>query len=352
EKETLKQGQSFKYSATMDVRPEFELKDYLGLELEKEIYSVSEQDIQTRLEQIREANGRLITIEEDRPVQNDDFVVLDYEGFEDSKPIEGVKASNFLLKVGNNSFYQKFEDSLLGLKKGEEKEFRVDFDEEYYHSKLAGRSVDFKVRIVEIKKRELPELNDEFAKSLDADFKNLDELKEKVRETIEAQEDRRIKSDVKMKLLEKISGSVDFDLPAVLVESELNYAVENVKQNLVRSGSDIEKAGLSDEKLREDFMASSEKRVKEMLILDKIAGDNGIEVTETDLENGFRDMASAMGQPYETVRKFYSSRNLEDSISERLLEEKTLNYLIENAKIVEAKNEIPAEDSRTDKEDK
>jgi len=352
EKETLKQGQSFKYSATMDVRPEFELKDYLGIELEKEISSVSENDIETRLEQIREANGKIVSINEDRPVQKDDLAVIDYEGFEDSKPIEGVKASNYLLKVGNNSFYHKFEDALIGLKKEETSEFKVDFDDEYYNPKLAGKNVDFKVKILDIKKRELPELNDEFAQSLAADIKNIDELKEKLREIIGSQENNKTEADLKRKLLEKICESVDFELPQVLVESELNYAIENVKQNLARSGSNLEEAGISNEKLREDFIEDSKKRVKEMLILDKIATDNGIAVDESDLENGFRDMASAMGQPYEAVRNFYSSRNLENSMRERLLEQKTLNYLIENAKITEVKKEITNENAKSEKGDR
>jgi trigger factor len=180
----------------------------------------------------------------------------------------------------------------------------------------------------------------------------MDELKNKVRETISAQEDRRIEADLKQRLLMKISESVDFELPGILVESELNYAVENVKQNLIRSGSSPEKAGISDEKLREDFMAASEKRVKNILILDKIASENGIEVDDNDLENAFRDMASAMGQPYEAVRKFYSSVNFQDSLREKLLEEKTLNYLIEHAKITEVKKEILNKDDKSDKEDK
>ena len=333
EKETLKQGQNFKYSAVMEVRPQFEIENYMGLEVEKENHSVTEQDIEDQLTQIRTAHGTLNSIDPSRPIQKNDHVVLDYEGFVEGKPLEGIQSSNFLLKVGSNGFHPKFEEALIGLKKDEEAEIRVEFEDSYLHTKLAGKTVTFKVKVLDIKEMLLPELNDEFAKNLSADFNDLEDLKDKVKETISVQVEKRIDSELKQNLLKKISDSVEFEIPQTLIESEVDQAVENVKQNLIRSGSNLEKAGLSEERLRKDFRPASERRVKNLLVLGKIAEKEKITINEEDLTRGFKELAESTGQNAETLQKYYQARNLVDALKEKLLEEKTLNYLVENAKI-------------------
>ena len=333
EKETPKQGQDFKYSAIMEIRPQFELENYLGLELEKETCSVTEKDIRDHLARIQNAHGTLTSINTNRPIQKNDHVVIDYQGFDKGRPLEGIQASNFLLEVGSNDFHSKFEEALIGFKKDDEAEIKVEFEAGYHHTKLAGKTVDFKIKIIDIKKMVLPELNDEFAQNLGADLKDLDTLKNKIRETILAQEEKRIDSELKQKLLKKISDTVDFELPQTLVDGEIEQAVENVKQNLSRSGSSLEKTGLSEEKLRKDFKSVSEKRVKNLLILGEIAKQEKLTVSEEDLNQGFNDLAASTGQDAEILRKYYQAKNLMDALEEKLLEEKTLNYLVENAKI-------------------
>ncbi len=335
EKALLKEGHNFKYSALMEVRPEFVVKDYLEIEVEKEKFSVGEEKVREQLEQIREANGKLTTLDQDRPVQKDDYVVIDYEGFEEGNPLDGIKSQNHLMKIGGNEFHPRFDETITGLKKGDESEITVDFEKDYYNSNLAGRKVDFKVKITDIKEMILSELNDDFARNLGADIKDLEDLKNKVKESITAQEEKRIDQDLKKRILEKISASIDIELPQTLVESELNYAVESVKQNLMRNGTSIEKAGLSEEKLREEFSPSVKNRVKDLLILGEIAKQDNIEVGEEDLSKGFNNIAESTGQDIETIRKYYEAQNLVDSLKEKLLEEKTLNYLVENAKILE-----------------
>lgn len=335
EKEILKKGQSFKYSAVMEVRPEFELTDYLGLEVEKEKLSVSDEDIQNQLDRIREGNGKLTSISGNRPVKKDDLVVIEYEGFEEGKPMDGIKSSNFLLKVGSNEFHPAFEQALIGLKKEDTKEIPVTFEEDFRHTQMAGKNVNFKVKLIDIKEMILPELNDEFAKNLGSDIKDLDDLKKKVKESFTASEHKRIDNDLKQVILSKISDSVDFELPQTLVDNEIEYAVENVRRNLTRSGSNLEKAGLTEEKLRNDFMPASQKRVKNLLILGEIAQKDGIEVDEGDISKAFKEIAETTGQDPETLKKYYQVENLITPLKERLLEEKTLNYLVESAKIKE-----------------
>ena len=335
ENEILKLGQNFKYSALMEVRPEFELKDYMGLEVEKERFSVRDEDVEAQLEEIRKTHGRLSSIETERGIKEGDFSVIEYEGFENGKALEGIKNSNFLINVGSHDFHSDFEKALIGLKKGEMSEFDVDFGEDYSQPKLAGRSVRFKVKVIDIKEMSLPELNDEFAKNLGADFKDLNDLKDKIRETLIEREGKRVDRELKMRLLKKVTDSVDFELPESLVDSELNGAIENIRQNFLRSGSSMEQAGLDEEKLKNDLKPASEKRVKDMLVLAEIARSNDLDITEAELSGGFKELSMKTGQDTEALRQYYEANNLRESFRQQLLEEKTLNYLVKGANIIE-----------------
>jgi trigger factor len=349
EKEALKQGEAFKYSAVMEVRPQFELKDYLGMEVDKEKWSLTDEDVENRLEQIRKANGKLVPVEEDRPVKEDDYAVINYQAFEDGSPID-AKSENFLLKVGSHDFHPKFEEGLVGLKKEEEAEIEVDFEDDFYQKKLAGKSILFKVRVLDIKRMTLPELDDDFARSLGADFNDLEAMKSKVRESMSSQEEKRTDRELKQRLIEKISEGLDFEIPKVLVDAEIDYAVENVRQNVIRSGSSLEKAGIAEEKLREEFAPASRKRVKEMLILGEIARQNDITVDEEDLSQGYGEVAAETGQDPDIIKKYYEARELVGSLEEKLLERKTLNYLIEHAKVNEVEKDALIKKNGAEKE--
>jgi len=352
EKEALKQGQDFSYSAIMEVRPEFEVKDYLGLDVEKEILSISEEVVQKRLEEIREANGKMVSIEEERQIRDGDFVIVDYEGFEDGQPMEDVKSSNLLVKVGKNDFHPKFDEALIGLKKEDETEVGIDFEDDFYDAKLAGKSVNFKIRIVDIKELVLPELNDEFASNLGADLKDLDSLKKELKNAVTSQEEKRIDSELKQRLLEKISEGIDFELPEVLIDAEIDFSFRRLNDNLERSGSSLEKAGIPEAGLRKEFRPASEKRVKEMLILDRIAKQDQIIIDDDDLEEGYGKLAESMGQDVETVKKYYEARGQVDTLKEEMMKEKTLNYLVDHANISEVERDTFSQGEDLEQEDK
>jgi len=352
EKEALKQGQDFNYSAIIEVRPEFEVKDYLGVDMEKEMFSISEEDIQKRLEEIREANGKMVSIEEERLIRDGDFVIVDYEGFENDQSLEDVKSSNLLVKVGKNDFHHKFDEALIGLKKEAETEVGIDFEENFYHKKLAGKSVNFKIKIVDIKELVLPELNDEFASNLGADLKDLDSLKNELKKAITSQEEKRIDGELKQRLLEKISEGIDFELPEVLIDAEIDFSARRLNDNLERSGSSLEKAGISEAGLRKEFRPGSEKRVREMLILDRIAKQDQIDIDDDDLEEGYGKLAESMGQDVETVKKYYEARGQVDALKEELLKEKTLNYLVDHANISEVERDALSQGEGPEQEDK
>jgi trigger factor len=335
ENESLKAGEGYTYVALMEVRPEFELKDYMGLEVDKELVSVSEEVVNSQIEEIRKVNSRLKALEEDRGIRNDDCAILEYEAFDGDQPIEGMKAENFMVRVGGNQFHAEFEKGLLGLKAGESAEITVDFGAEQPNTKLTGKKVLFKVKVTDVKIMEMPELSDDFAKSLGADFNDLETLKNRIREDIKTRDEKRVDRELKKRLLDKIGATVSIDLPESLVESEMKYAVETVKQNLLRMGSSFEKSGLTEEKVREDFRPASEKRVKDLLILGEIARLKDLSLSEVEIDEGFADLAKGIGQDPKIVRQYYEAKGLLEGFRDRLLEEKTLNYLVKGAKIRE-----------------
>jgi trigger factor len=335
EKGPVKLDEKFVYSATMEVRPQFEVKDYLGLEAEKELVSIGDDEVQKRLEQIREGNGKFESLEEPRPVKEGDFVVINYQGFENDQLLEEVKNENYFLNVGKNDIHAKFDEALIGLNKDDKKDIVVDFEEDYANVNLKGKTVRFEVSIMDIQERNLPELNDEFAKNLGADFEDLKGLKEQIEKNVVDQEKNRVEQDLKRRLLSKISEGTEFEVPQVLVDAEVAFSIKSLQSNFERSGSSFEKAGISPEMLKQQFTPSSESRVRERLILGQIAKQDEITLSDDEFTEGLEKLAQGMGQDVETIRKYYEARGEVDILQEQMLEEKTLDYLVENAKIKE-----------------
>ncbi|HDR15808.1 MAG TPA: trigger factor [Desulfobacteraceae bacterium] len=335
EKDVPTKGKPFTYSASMEVRPAFEVKDFKGVEVQKEKVEVTDEQVQARLDAIVQSHGKLKPVDDRETIEENDYVVLDYKAFEGEEPIEDTSAENYMLHVGSGDFHPIFEKSLIGIEKGVEKDIEVDFEETFHHTKLAGKHIRFHVVVSDIKTVELPPLDDDFARGLGGDFADLEDLKTKVRESMLLEMERRTDKEAKQRLLEKISASVQVDLPRILVDSELNYAIDSVKQNLARSGLSVEKAGISDEKLSEELLPASEKRVKEMLVLGQIARQENLQLEDQDLDDAFNSMAAAASQPPDVLRRYYESKGIIDNLKEKLLEEKTLKYLIDNANVIE-----------------
>ena len=338
----LEKGRDFKYAAVMEVRPEFELKDYTGVEVEKEKCVISDDDVENQVQAILKSQGNLVAVMDDRGVEKDDYAIINYQGFEGDDPIDGMKAENYSLAVGTGNFYPGFEDEILGVKKGDKKEFAIDFEEDYVNPRLAGKSIRFNVEVTDIKVMELPELNDDFVKGLGVEFDTVDELKKKIREDLTEREEKRIDTELRNSILEKVSDSVVFELPESLVEEEINASVENMRQNLLRSGATFEKLGLDLEKMKADLRPTAEKNVKGALILGEIARQNEIDVDEKELSQGFEDVAEQSGHPAETVRKYYEANNLVETFRHTLIKEKTLKYLVENASVTEVESDRKA----------
>lgn len=349
ERQPLRRGEVFKYSATLEVPPTVPLPSYLGLEAEREKVTVAEEEVEEAIEEIRKAHGTLKSLEQPRPIQEGDLAVFDYQAFEAEIPMKEVSGSNFMLRIGSGDLHPRFEAAMVGLTVGEEAQIPVSFEESYFHPKLAGKDVVFKVTILDIKQMILPELDDDFARSLGDDFNGLEDLRAQVRENLLQEAQRKADERVKERLLEQISSQVDMELPEALVEGEIRAMVNAYQQRLQSTGSSLEKIGLSLEKLRSDFRPLAENRVKRSLILSQIAAQEGLGISETELEQGFTSLAASSGQPIDTIKKYYAATGMTDPFRTRLLEQKTLNYLLQHAKVLDV-DAVPEPDRDTDKE--
>jgi trigger factor len=337
EDEAIRPGESFKYSIVMEVRPEFELKDYMGISVEKEILNISEDDVDKKLEEIKEAHAQLISINEERGIKEGDYVVIDYEGFWKDKPLREVKGKGFTVLVGGKNFYPEVESGIVGLRKDDTKDIEIDFNQDFGDRRLAGKTVTFRIHVEDIKKKDPPELNDDFARSLGNDFKSLADLRERVKKEITLQGERRIDREIKDRLLKKITVQVDFELPQVMVEGEIERSIATIKQNLIRSGTRFESAGISEEKMRQDLRTAAEEKVKEELVLGKIADMEDIRLEDSDIRDGFQELAAQTGNDPAALQQYYEKHNLLDSFGNQLLVEKILNHLVQGATITEVK---------------
>lgn len=333
----LDPGESFSYTIDMEVRPNFELKDYMGISVEKEIPDISDDSVDRKLEELREAHAQLISVDEGRGVQQGDYAILDYACFWNGKPLEDVRGEDFTVFVGSGQFYPEVETGIVGMNKDEEKEIPVDFDADFQDGTLAGKKVVFRLRIKDIKKKDLPDLNDEFAKSLGDEFPSLDVLRERVNEEMALQEEQRVEREARTRLLQKIAASVDFELPQSLIEKEIEQSIASIKQGMLRSGSKFESAGISEEKLRDELRSTAENKVKEDMVLSKIADMENITVDESDTRDGFQRVAAQTGKDPAVLEKFYETNNLMGSFRAQLLKEKALNHLVQGANIVDVK---------------
>jgi trigger factor len=330
---TLLQNKPFTYTIEIEVRPGFELKDYMGISVEKEISDITEDMVEKRLEELREIHAQLVSIDEGRGVQEGDYAIIDYTGLWNGKPLRDMRGNDFTVHVGSKHFYPDVETGIVGLKKDEEKEIQVDFNADFADKRVAGRSVVFHVKIKEIKNKDLPELNDEFARTLGDEFPSVKVLRERVREDLVLQEEKRMERDVRSRLLKKIADTVDFELPKSLVEQEINRSLASIKQSVLYSGSQIESAGIPVETMRDELRPVAERKIKEDFILGKIADIENITIDENDTRDGFQKLAAQTGKDPAVLERFYETNNLMDSFRDQILKEKTLNHLLQGAKI-------------------
>jgi trigger factor len=325
-------GKPFQYSAVIEVKPDIKLEGYTGLKIEGKKEEVKDEDVGERLKALQNLHANLKAISEARPIQAGDYVIIDYEASLDGKPLEGGKAIDFTVEVGSGQFIPALEEKLIGLKSEEEKEIEVSFPEDYGYKKWAGKTISFHVKIKEIKEKILPPLDDEFAKDL-GDYASFEELKAKLRGEIEKEKELGLERQLKDKVVDQLLEANPFEVPDSLVEEQAKAMVSDTKLRLAAQGVVLKNLGVSEEKLQEDYKAMAQKQVKTFLILDKIAGQEGITVTDDEADDRLREMSEKMHQKFDVMKRYYEKNGLLPEVKDGIIRDKTLNFLLEKANI-------------------
>ncbi len=333
--EALVEGSPFKYTATIEVYPEVSVNVYEGFEVVREKFSADEKAVDNRIQQMRDNLSQLKPVEDVRPAQAGDFVIIDFDGFVDGQPLEGGDAKDHQLELGSNSFIPGFEEQVAGMKVGEQKRIKLTFPEQYQSAELSGKPVEFDVTLKEIKVKIVPELDDAFAQEF-GDFKTLVELKAKVGETLEKQEMERVERDFKDSLIRALVEKNDFELPDIMVDRQLSSMLENTKQRLQYQNLSLEMMGLDENRYKEQFRAVAENQVKGALLLHELAEKVGTEVSESDIEARLRRISEESGQDYARISAYYlKNADAKSSLEEQVREEKVLDLIAAKAKITE-----------------
>ena len=328
----MESGKPFQYSVTIEVKPEIKLEEYLGLNVEGKKEEVKDEEVEERLKALQNLHANLKTIEEARPIQKGDFVIVDYEAKMDGKPLEEGKAIDFTVEVGSDRFIPAFEEKLIGLKSEEEREIEVLFPEDYGYKKWAGKTIAFHVKIKEIKEKILPILDDEFAKDL-GDYSSLEELKVKLKQEIEREKKLAFDRQLKDQMIDQLLQKSTFDVPESLVDEQAKTLVSDLKLRLAAQGMKIDSLGVSEEKLQSDYRETAMKQVRTFLILEKIAAQEGITVTDEEVEGRLREISERTRQKYDVVKRHYEKNGLIPEVKAGIMNEKTLNFLLEKANI-------------------
>jgi len=323
------------FKAKFVVKPEVRIEGYKGLTVEKAEAVVTDEDVEHELGHVQQRNGRSVNVD-DRPAQLEDSVVFDYEGFCDGVPFEGGKAEKYTLKLGSGQFIPGFEEGMVGHEIGEEFDVNVTFPEEYHAEELAGKPAVFKVKIHEIKKTELPVLDDEFAKDV-SEFDTLDEYKEDLRKELLRKAEEKAKDDADNKLIDQLIDLVEADIPEVMYDHKVTENINDFSYNLQMQGMNIDTylnyTGLDMEALRGQFRDKAIHQVKLRLALEKIAEQEGIEVSDEDIEKAYEDLAKNYGVELDRVKEIVPA----DGLKKDVAVEKAVDVVRDSANYVPAK---------------
>jgi len=337
---------TFVYEAEIELRPEFELGQYKGLEVEKEEVEVTDEEIQLEIEEMRKNLAPLQAVT-DRPIQTEDIVVVDFQGFHEGEAMPQVKNDNFSVEVGSGKMGPEFEEKLVGMNKDDEGAHEVDFPENHPNPLLKGKKVEFKIKVKEVQERVLPEINDEFAKDAGEEFNTLDELKASIKERIAKHREERLESTITDRLMQKLLDNTEFEVPNRLVAYEIEQMIKQTEQQFEQSGMSLEAAGLTREKLAEQNAELAKKRVRGDFILKKIAEVEDIKLADEDMDRGFKRIGDMYNMPVAKVKEFFQNRDDLLPLMNELLNEKILAYLREQSVMVAPakKEEAASEDA-------
>lgn len=332
--EPLDEEEGFRFSATVAVRPEAKLGRYKGLEVPKRKVEITGEDVEARLEEIRGQFATLAAVE-DRPVAEGDFVILDFHGEKmTGGEVPGASAEDYMLEVGSGEILEDFEKNLVGMKAGERKQFAVTFPMDYEEESLRGQSVLFRVHVKEIKERELPPLDDEFAKEA-SEFETLKELRRAIREELEEAARRQVEGEFRTAVLDAVAKEAEVEVPEVMVEDKAEEMVESFERSIRAQGVDPESyyrmAGVSRDEMKERVRDDAADTVKKELVLDAVVAAEGIEPDREQIEHEIGHIAEDGGRKPEEVAETMRRNGTYQILEEEFARQKALDFLVENA---------------------
>ena len=327
---------AYAYDATVEIKPEIADIDYKGLTLKKNRYEISDAEIEAQLKMIQRNMAQQKTIDEDRPVKKGDYALIDYEGFKDGRPFaETQKTENFTVKVGEGKILDEFDDALVGMKAGETKEIRVTFPKDYANEALAGQTIDFQIMLNEIREEILPDIDDEMARDL-GKYENLEALKTEIRNNLQQGYDKRVEQELNEQIFSQLIEKTPFEVPEVLVASELEGIVAETERSFQYRGEQMEDYGFTREIIEEKYRDTALKQVQRQLILGKLIDQEKLEVSDEEIETGFQEMSSNFNQPIENIKSYYQQNpDKLDYFKYALLEKKAIKLIIDSSEITE-----------------
>ena len=325
-------GQDLIFTAVVQTKPEVKPGKYKGIEIKKVEYNVSDEDINHELGHMQERNSRMVTVD-DRAVENGDITVIDFEGFVDGKAFEGGKAEGHELTIGSNTFIPGFEDQIIGMKIDEEKDINVKFPEEYFSKELAGKDATFKVKLHEIKKKELPDLDDEFAKDV-SEFDTLKELKESIKEKLEKENEQKAKYETEEAAIKAVCDNTEIDIPSGMIETEIDHMEKDMEQRMQYQGLTLDMylqmIGKTKEEFRKEYEDQAKDAVKSRLVIEAVANEEKIEADDKEVDEKIKEMAENYGKTEDELK---SNESLRNYLKENIKTEKTIEFIVKNAKI-------------------
>ena len=352
-------GQDLIFTTTVQTKPEVKLGKYKGVALEKTAYKVADEAVENEINRMAERNSRMVTVT-DRAAEKGDVTVIDFAGSVDGVAFEGGTAENHELELGSNTFIPGFEDQVVGMKVDEVKDINVKFPEEYFSKELAGKDAVFKVTVHEIKRKELPVIDDEFAKDV-SEFDTLAELKEDTKKKLQEEQDRRAKAELEEAAVKAVADISEVEIPSGMIDMELEGMAEDMNRRLSYQGMNFDQylkmIGKTMEDFKKDNKEAAETSAKMKLVLEAVYKDAKLEVEEKEITEKLEELATMYGRKAEELKE---NEELVSRIKETLESEKAINYIVDNAKVkeVEEKKEEKApkatkkSTTKTDKEEK
>jgi len=349
----LEQDKPFNFSINVEVKPVLSDIEFKGIELKKNMYKPSEEEIDAQLQMIRQTMSTNQTVTEERPVKESDLVLIDYEGFVDGNPfIHTPKIENYLMDIGSKNMPAEFSEKLIGTIPPMALEIEVSYEESHTEKELAGKKVTYKVNLKEIQEKVLPPLDDTLAEKL-GQFENLEGIKDAIRTNLEAGYNVRVHQELSEQVFTDLLGKTDFELPDVLLESELSGIVAETEQAYQHHNVSLEEVGITKEMIRTKYRDVAEQQARRHVLIGKIIEQEKLELTENEMEAAFAGMAKAMNGNIEIVKKMFYTDDGKyqlEYIKMIELEKKAMNHIINNATIIEVEPEAeetataPAED--------